>query len=134
MTHIEWNEALSLGIEKLDKQHAHVFELINALSSTAHRCAYKEMVVCFHKFREHAFYHFTDEEDIMRGIQYPKLEEHIHQHALLKKKIKYFQDILYRKELIPEQEIVDFLKSWLIGHILKIDMQIKDFLETTQRT
>jgi hemerythrin len=131
MKRIEWHEGLSLGIEKLDNQHKHLIELANMLALTARQADYKEMSDCFCKFREHALYHFNDEEAFMERVRYPKRDEHAQQHSLLKKKVKQFQDVLYRHEIILEEEIVNFLKMWLIGHVIKNDLPIKDFLKTS---
>lgn len=128
MTKIEWNEGLSLGLEKIDRQHKHLIDLANSLLAATHRMATAEIHKIFHQFREYTVYHFNEEEEYMKSIKYPKLEDHQRQHIDLKNQVKQFQDTIYRHGTIPEEEILEFLRNWLINHIIQSDLAIKDFL------
>jgi hemerythrin-like metal-binding protein len=130
MTQIEWNEGLSLGVEKIDKQHMRLIELANKLIAATHNAIPIDIAGTFHEFREYTVYHFNDEEEYMRDIHYPDLEKHAQQHVELKKQVKHFQDVVYRHGVISEDEVLEFLKNWLIGHIIQNDLAIKQFLAT----
>lgn len=130
MSHIEWHSGLSLGIEKIDDQHKNLIGLSNKLMDAAKHGVPKSITEAFHALREYTVYHFNDEEEYMKRIKYPKLQEHGQQHLVLKQQVKYYQEALYKKAEITEAEILDFLKKWLIDHIVYNDLDIKKYLES----
>ena len=117
-------------METIDKQHKHLIGLANKLLQAVNHHAYDEVKTTLHDFREYTVYHFADEEQYLESIRYPKLAEQTEQHAILKKKVKYFQEVMYRQGTIPQEEILEFLRDWLLGHIIKYDLEIKKFVDS----
>jgi hemerythrin len=74
---------------------------------------------------EYALVHFAVEESVMRMLHYPATAEHIAEH-------KRFTDTLdiFRHRLLKEQrsiDLVDFIKSWLVDHIDRVDRGYVEF-------
>jgi hemerythrin len=130
MEKFHWKEEYSVGIEKIDRQHQHLFELVNNLidrsGSTDDVDLTSQMLT---EMVNYAKEHFTDEENLMKEYGYPETESHTNQHT-------YFIDttaelvisfIENRKTTIDEIE--EFLQLWLTTHILKSDMKYRDFFK-----
>ena len=71
--------------------------------------------------------HFKNEEQYMIHYNYPEYSSHNEQHKLFKKKVVVFcLATMANKATIPD-EILGYLKSWLVNHILESDMKYKTF-------
>jgi hemerythrin len=129
MEKISWKNEYSVGIEKIDRQHQRLFEIINKIIDCCNFTGdkdqaaetIKEMVV-------YARVHFSDEEKLMRQYEYPNLEKH-------KKEHNYFIDTTadlavgyMNNKNTTACEITAFLTIWLTNHILKTDMKYKEML------
>jgi len=64
----------------------------------------------------------------MRKYNYPDLGEHIKKHHYFEKKLVEFEIELKENPLIIAFDILDFLKNWLVTHILYEDTKIKNYL------
>jgi hemerythrin-like metal-binding protein len=130
MEKFRWTDKYSLGVEKVDRQHQHMFEIVNKLversaASSDSKLALETLTEMVNYAKEH----FADEEKMMLEHGYPEIEPHKKQHA-------YFIDTT--AELLvnfkdnrrtTEGEIAEFLILWLTTHILKVDMKYKEFFE-----
>ncbi|MFC1565157.1 bacteriohemerythrin, partial [candidate division KSB1 bacterium] len=79
---------------------------------------------------DYTFYHFSFEESYMEKIGFPELESHKECHSELSKKVYEIFNKIYDYQIISKTEIYDFLKSWLIDHILEKDREYKKFAES----
>ena len=130
MSYITWKDSLSIGVDKIDDEHRHLIKLINAVVAIAKESgSKKEFVKAMSLLREYTVIHFDNEENYMESIEYPHLFEHSQDHKVLKSSVKDFQARLYREEKIEYKEVLDFLKDWLVGHLLGHDMKIKEYME-----
>ena len=125
---IAWSPSLSLGVKSIDEEHQHLLALANALILGVRKNDGQAIAKAFHELRKYTVTHFANEEHYMHRMCYPKLGAHRQEHARLKLQVKHFQDTLYRKGGVTKQEVVEFMKQWLIEHVLRVDMQIRDFL------
>jgi hemerythrin-like metal-binding protein len=128
MSKIIWNSTLSLGIESIDNEHKRLIEISNNLVDLVRIGKIQESKILFHELREYTVTHFNNEETYMLRVKYPNLEKHKAEHSELKKSVKIFQDDLYRQQEIRAEEVYEFIKHWLIDHVLYSDMNIKKFL------
>ena len=138
MGRIEWTPSLSVGVELIDDEHK---KLIAICNNMAHNVKgernNKAITEGFKELRAYTVYHFGNEEKFQKSISYPAANEHAQEHARLRKRVKDYQQLLYREGHISEDSVIDFLKDWLINHVLREDMKIGQFsrsktLETTQ--
>lgn len=131
---IAWRDCLCLGIPEIDDQHHHLVKIANLVLAAIHEGkaeAYVKKIV--EMLRQYTKEHFLAEEDFMRGIGYPGLGEHRGEHMRLTHAVKQFQHTLYLKEQVPPEELRDLLKSWLLDHILQMDMAIAVWLRERSR-
>lgn len=122
MTVIKWRDSYNTGVEQFDIEHHKIVELINVMFIAIRDNADKEVTekAC-EKILSYTKYHFTNEEQAMKAVNYPGLEEQLVQHARLKEKAGNFQITI--KNNFPEgrNEFYRFIREWLIDHILNCD-------------
>jgi hemerythrin len=78
----------------------------------------------------YAEYHFANEEQAMKEVNYPNLEEHIAEHARLKDEAGKFQAIINNNFTEGSTEFYHFLRNWLVEHILGCDMKYGPYLKS----
>ena len=82
---VHWEESYAVGIKEIDDQHKKLFDLVNKLYDLEDNENIKEdMREILYAFRDYTIVHFKDEEEYMKSIAYPALEEHrkIHEHII----------------------------------------------------
>lgn len=82
---VHWEQSYSVGIRQVDNQHKKLFDLVNRLYDLEENINIKEQIrEILYAFREYTIVHFKDEEDYMKDINYPELENHkeIHKHII----------------------------------------------------
>jgi len=128
MKKIEWTNRLSVGIKKIDDQHKRLIKLVNNLVSAMQSDMADDIIapIC-QELAEYADYHFRDEEMYMQEVGYPKLEEQKEQHQVLSDKVQSYLDSFDKGKTVNPKEVLDFLKLWLIDHMIHSDMQIGKF-------
>lgn len=130
MSIFSWNKSYEIGIEKIDEQHKNLVEIISHLfESMKVGLGYKEINPTIEQLRDYTIYHFTEEEKYMKEINYPEISEHIESHQYF---IEIVQDFAKRQlegEIALSLKLLDFLKNWLLNHILVTDKKIAIFVE-----
>ena len=128
---IVWSDDMSVGCKALDDDHK---VLIQALNDFNFALENDEGVFVtdgiFTVLADYTNYHFAREEKVLAACGYPDLAEHKKTHAALKEQLF---DCRRRFMLNPnaelEDEISEFLHSWLQNHILVSDMDFRKTLE-----
>ncbi len=125
MEKIIWENKYSVGIQKIDEQHRHFFEIANSvLDLTQKTPAKEEVFAVLEKLGDYAFYHFGTEEKYFDKFHYPSAVDHIAAHNQYRETIKKYLDEI-RSEGVDTsefaQKIAFYSGNWLIGHILEVD-------------
>lgn len=125
----EWDKEFELGIEILDKQHKQLVDVINELYA-GFRAGKADLVInqTLDKLILYTKYHFKAEEALMKEYDFPEYENHAKIH-------RAFENIVIKKteeykkgESRVHYDIMNFMKTWLVNHILKIDKEhFKDY-------
>ena len=128
MEKICWKDEYSVGIEKIDHQHQHLFELINKLierpvSSDDSGLVSEILTEMINYAREH----FTTEETLMQQYGFPQIELHKKEHDYFINTTAELAIGFKDNKNTTGDEMVEFLKIWLTNHILKTDMKFKPF-------
>jgi hemerythrin len=121
-----WEDSYSVGREDIDKQHKHIFVIASSLSDTIEVTRGNRIIMALYK---HIREHFTAEEQMMKDIGYPKLEEHrnLHDNFITElNRIAEAKGSSTDKE--PFGELKTFLYHWVIDHILNHDMDYVRFI------
>ncbi len=122
MTSVEWNDNYSVNIEEIDMQHREFIKLINELLKSVANGTSKEIISSIFKdLTEYATTHFKTEEDYFEKFNYPESSFHKQQHEDIAKKIEEFKKRNEEGREILGSEIVYFLISWFISHVMLID-------------
>jgi hemerythrin len=126
---IIWNNDYCIGIPEIDSQHCKIIDQINYLIDN-HNCKAKAslnqgIILFLDKYTDE---HFSTEEEYLNKINYPDLDNHIKLHQSFKlKTVKSAVKVMKGQEDVSE-ETITFLKFWWTDHILKADMEFKNFI------
>jgi hemerythrin-like metal-binding protein len=133
MARIEWDPTLSVGVDSIDQQHRFLVELINKIAECVRTKRTEKIGQAFHFLREYTVYHFNEEEAYMHKVGYPGLAEQKKAHLELKQRVKEFQDNFYRKADMSEGVVLEFLRHWLIDHVLHMDLGLKRYQQEVKQ-
>lgn len=128
MDEIIWNESFSVGVQELDNQHKKLIKILNKLIKMANAEVFSETVSdTLTEMTKYAAIHFETEEKLMKKFNYPDFDAHKEQHkAFQKKTVGFCMYAMAYKSSVPT-DILTFLMTWLVNHILVSDMKYKDF-------
>jgi hemerythrin len=130
MAVIKWRDSYNIGVEQFDQEHHRIVELINLMFEAVRDKSGKEVVekVC-QDVLSYTEYHFANEEQALRAINYPDLEEQVTEHAKLRTEAKRLQEIIQARFPEGSVELYHFLREWLIQHILDSDKKYGSYLQ-----
>jgi len=127
--YMSWDESYSVGVRVLDEDHQRLLHLINNFQTAARYNTGEHFVrQALDELIDYTKTHFAREEQLMESNGYPDLEVHRKQHEEMIAKVG---EEVARFEQDPDgtvDELLTFLKEWLIHHILGTDMEYGPFL------
>jgi len=129
MTRLVWCEEYSVGDTEIDRQHQEIFHLIDRLEDQDMDIA--AVAVVFEKLDTYVREHFADEEEKMKACNYADLESHMRQHDEFRDWLNSTKESFRnRGDNVSTlgQNVHDFLKDWLLSHILYADQGYKDHI------
>ncbi len=112
MSIADWNESFETGIEEIDAQHKHLFEVINRLAACfkAGRAetGARESLDFLNEYTKE---HFYAEEEFMRVLGYQNLIVKMDEGFLI------------------TADVATFVADWLAHHINEVDMGYVQFIQ-----
>ena len=131
MNKITWNDSYSVNNAALDAQHQELIEIHNhldhlLLTGGGHEmsAALSEAIQIIHELLH---YHFQQEEEHMRQINFPNIVEHKRLHSDFEDCFFQYYRQMINGELVLTSEIISVIKNWHIDHILHEDMKYVSF-------
>ncbi len=124
---ITWDDSYRFGLADIDEQHHGLFDLLNGAWSALQAGADNQTV--FHlidELEKYTVIHFRDEENFMRATGYPRFAYHKDAHDQFVMRLSREKASILRGHRISE-EILHFLKDWLVSHILVMDREYAAF-------
>ena len=119
---IEWSDQLSVGIEEIDEQHKVLVNLANELNDAIINLHGREKSVSIlNELIEYTRIHFAVEESLMRILDYPDYQTHKQHHEELVAEVRELQRKVNDEHKSISFELLQFLKKWLINHIIHED-------------
>ena len=119
---LPWSDLYCVGVRAIDDQHRILVRLLNRLSRKRQMDHQAEAVdEALKDLMAYVQSHFAFEEDLMREHDYAEEKSHLEAHGRF---FSHVQDLLARRqqnELLPLDELIAFLRQWLISHILRTD-------------
>ncbi len=130
-----WRDGMSVGNDTIDHDHRYLVCYLNTVELALQKPEEKELILTsLSQLYNYAYDHFMREEAIQRKIEFPDRSEHGNEHKRLLEELSELKNNIktnYKKEDIDKRydEIVSFLRHWLIDHVLNTDMQLKKYLK-----
>lgn len=128
---IEWDDAWRVGNTAIDYDHQMLVNITNQLWHLKQmpRAKNAEIKRIMNQLVDYVKRHFEREEAIFMDSDYPLKDSHKAMHRELTKVVEDIANVYAREpDLLNLDEIMDFLKRWLMDHIVKHDMGYKDFI------
>lgn len=120
-----WNDRLSVGVARLDKDHKKLLAVLNEMYALLQRGSAGEVLDdVLESLVDYTRRHFENEERLLIETRYPDLEVHKLEHE---KMVAWLNQLRSRRTLGtaagPSLETVNYLKDWLFDHILGSDQR-----------
>lgn len=117
-----WSQSLSVEDEALDAQHRQLVEILNQLHEAAAKGERPENLrPLLEALVQYTQTHFADEERHMERHGYSGLAAHRAEHEALTRRVLSTKARYEAGEQVELIELVEFLKQWLVSHILGSD-------------
>ncbi|MDR3654070.1 MAG: hemerythrin family protein [Paludibacter sp.] len=117
-----WNNSFLLNIEVIDKQHKRFFEIFDTILQLSRKAENEgELLNVINELQEYAHYHFQTEEALIEKSNAPNFELHVIQHEFFIQKIKGFRMANNYNNPVLVNQIVIFMRKWLLMHISDVD-------------
>lgn len=126
---IAWSRHLEIGVAAIDEDHKQLVSLINTYEDAIAAKSLKKLQRTFEDLIDYCHAHFEREESLMKAVHYPYRTSHRESHEdLLMNLLRLHRKILHGKKLdLPE--ISDFLRSWIVDHIINEDLPIRRYVK-----
>lgn len=129
MALFKWNDNLSVRVGAFDRHHKRLIDIINELHDFMLNGRPQEIIEkTLTELLNYTKYHFEEEERVMLAHNFPGYAEHKAEHDTFVAKINEYMNIYKISPLSLAIDLMDFLREWLTGHIMKTDRQYSGFL------
>ena len=129
MALINWNETYSVKVKEIDVQHKKLVNIINELHDKMKEGKGKEVVEkLLAELLDYTVFHFSFEEKLLNINNYPDHKTHAKLHADLMEQVQVFRNKVKSGNSLLSLELMNFLKKWLVEHILDSDKKYSAFL------
>jgi hemerythrin-like metal-binding protein len=131
---IAWMSVYDTNIRVVDEQHRRLVDMINDLETARGQENESKLIgELFFKLVDYTKYHFAQEENLMSGSNYPKINEHTNQHKEFVNKIVEMLKGIKEGNVNVTEKLSMFLMNWLIKHILGYDKEFANFYKVVSR-
>ncbi|MBU5470983.1 bacteriohemerythrin [Falcatimonas sp. MSJ-15] len=134
----DFSEKYMTGIELVDDEHRHLFEIIKGTNDVINAAylhdKYDEIMRLLSELKDYTESHFHDEEELMLRINYPHINSQKHAHSAFIEKLVNIN--LSELDNIDDNqdeylnELITFLLQWLSNHILGSDKKIGEYIKS----
>lgn len=119
------------GIESIDQEHTRLFELARETQDLLDNDLLQDKEDRLHylisELINYTRTHFSHEEEYQKSIGYANLKQHAAQHRAFEARLMAFDlDSIendYEKQNKTVESLLNFLVTWLVNHILEVDMK-----------
>jgi hemerythrin len=131
--YVHWEDALELKNSLLDTQHRMLMLLCRKLDvAIKTRQSDRLLSLTIRELKKFTEFHFLSEENLMREIGYPDLENHSIIHTDLLVQLDMMMVKIKNHKEFPE-DLLYFLNKWLVQHLVKEDLKIANFARNSER-
>ena len=124
---IKWDDKYSVGLSIVDEEHKEFIGIINkAILAKEHNDNPEEIREVLREMTIYALKHFKTEESYMKVFNYPYYQDHKEEHRDFYIETIACLDKLIKGDSQIANEILEYLKWWLINHIQETDKKYID--------
>lgn len=128
---IQWTDDFLIGHPAIDYDHQMLVNITNQVydMKSAPKVSNAQIGQCIKQLVDYVERHFRREEEIFSATAYPLTDSHKKMHRDLEKVAREIHDLFRREpDLLNFDEVTEFLRRWLMDHILKHDMGYKPYI------
>lgn len=131
---IPWKAEYNITIKSIDDQHKVLVDLMNELNNAMlYEKGKNEIMRIVKGLVDYTEYHFNYEEGLLKKHGYADFDNHKKLHVKFVDQIKDVQRELERGEKEMSKDILDFLKNWLIQHIMGTDTKYVELFKRNKQ-
>ncbi len=118
---IVWSKSYSVGVSQMDREHQRLIDIINNLYAAMRSGRSRDAIgTILDELIDYTKTHFAHEEKLMQESNYEGFDEQKRCHVSLVSQVVEIQQ-KYHAGTALGQEVMTFLKGWLINHIQGLD-------------
>jgi|ERR1039457_2292905 hemerythrin-like metal-binding protein len=119
---LSWKPEYSVNEEGLDSHHIKLFDMLNtAYENVMSSLEVDSVLPIIDELSQYTKYHFSEEEQYIRKINFHDIDTHIAKHREFSDKIETLKSHYNGNNLEITQELIIVLGDWLLHHVLKDD-------------
>lgn len=127
---LQWSEVFEIGVPRIDGEHRHLVGIVNAFHQIHRSGAGRDKVFpVLNLLVKYVEVHFQSEERLMEVAKYPDLLRHRREHDKLTEQIFALAEKYEAGEAEITDQVMEFLKHWLLDHILQLDKKLAPFFQ-----
>ncbi len=123
-----WNDDYSVNVSVCDKEHQKLFRLMDELAGSMNNVKSELLAHTIYELISYASEHFANEEQLMETNEYPALEQHKKDHDRFKERIQDFVVKFSDDNEALAKEVLEYLRNWLVNHIIGVDKKYGPYL------
>lgn len=125
-----WRDEYATGVDAMDAQHREMLLAADRVYVNLMEGKPKDELDDFLELLlQYSRDHFREEEMLMEQHGYPDLEKHRRRHQRLVKDVEIAFARYQSGEIIIDTEFMEFIKDWIVNHILRDDRQYGVFIK-----
>ncbi len=128
---IEWKNEYNMDISVIDREHMEFIDIINrAIAAKQEDKAPDEILNVLNEMTAYAQRHFKTEEDYMIKFNFSEYQYHKEEHLDFSFRTMAYLNRVVNCDFQVSNEILEYLKRWLVRHILGTDKRyVKCFIK-----
>jgi hemerythrin len=131
MALMTWDESFSVGVADLDEQHKKLVGMLNSLNDAMMTGKSKDVLQgLLTELIGYTASHFGSEEKLFAKYEYLETSMHMYEHKKFVQKVLEFEKGFKEGKLMLSIEVRDFLRDWLVKHIMGTDKKYGPFLNS----
>ncbi len=124
-----WNDSYETGLKEIDAQHKRLVDILNRLFAAMEKGQAKDVLgKLLDELIQYTVVHFGTEERYFKQFGYPEAISHKKEHDDLASKAVALQKDFKAGKAALSVEVGEFLRQWLMKHILGSDKKYAPFL------
>lgn len=125
---VEWSKDIEIGVDFVDADHKVLINLLNQINDCVEQNEESTVVgSVLDALVEYTKFHFMREEKMLESCGYVDLAAHQQIHEDLSQQVlKIYADYQNDPWTVNPEDVLEFLKSWLVDHIMGHDFAYRE--------